>query len=241
MSRMVLVGAMAINLLDEPLDNPDMVFPVLVTTYLPVGVIGLVLAGLIAAIMSSVDSTLNSGSTLIVHDFIKPNHPELTPQKVGFYGRVTTIILMIVAAAWAPFIAEMGGLFAYLQQAFAIVVPPVAVVFLLGALWKRGTPQAAFTTLIVGHLIGIGLFVLGQMGYITVHFTYTAFLLFAISWAIFVIVSKRGPVPAPEKTEGLVWKPEMAKPEKDYPFYKDYRFQSALVLALTLGMLILFW
>lgn len=238
---MVLVGAMAVNLLPARLDNPDMVFPVLVTQYLPVGMIGLVLAGLIAAIMSSVDSTLNSGSTLIVHDFIEPNHPELTPQKVGFYGRVTTVILMVIAAVWAPFIAEMGGLFAYLQQAFAFIVPPVATVFLLGVFWRRGTGAGAFMALVGGHAVGLIIFVLRQTGFITMHFTYTAFILFLISCAIFVMVSRRTPPEPEEKIRGLIWRPEMAVPEEKLPFYKDYRYQSVLVLVLTLWMLIVFW
>ena len=238
---MVLPGAMAINLLPERLDNPDMVFPTLVTQYLPIGVIGLVLAGLIAAIMSSVDSTLNSASTLIVHDFIEPHHPEFRPEKVGMYGRVTTLILMVVAAAWAPFIAEMGGLFAYLQQAFSIIVPPVAVIFLVGVFWRGATPGGAFYTLLIGHAIGLVILVLRVNGAITVHFTYTAFLLLVISLVIFVVASKRTAQKPAAEFEELIWKPEMARPERPVPIWKDYRYQGAVVLILTLWMLVVFW
>ena len=90
---------MAISLY-EGIDNPDMVYPTIVLDALPMGLVGLVLAGLISAIMSSVDSTLNSSSTLVVVDFIQPIKP-LHPNIILFYGRITTFVLMIIAAVWA--------------------------------------------------------------------------------------------------------------------------------------------
>ena len=103
------------------LDNPgialaaDKVFPHMVTSLLPVGVIGLVLAGLIAAIMSSIDSTLNSASALITLDFIKPSKPNLSEADVLKYGRVSMFVIMVVSALWAPKIAQFDGLFKYIQ------------------------------------------------------------------------------------------------------------------------------
>jgi len=106
---MVIPGAMALSLYPG-LDNGDKVFPYLVTNVLPVGLTGLVLAGLISAILSSVDSALNSSSTLVVIDFIKPNKPDLTETDIAKYGRITTLILMLVAALWAPQIRNFTGL-----------------------------------------------------------------------------------------------------------------------------------
>ena len=102
---MVIPGAMAISIYSG-IDNPDMVFPTIVVKTLPVGLVGLVLAGLISAIMSSVDSTLNSSSTLVVIDFIKPNIKNLTPTDILKYGRISTFVLMIIAALWAPMIQD---------------------------------------------------------------------------------------------------------------------------------------
>ncbi len=155
---MVMPGAMAIAVIPD-LPNADMVFPTLASTVLPAGLTGLVLAGLMAAIMSSVDSTLNSSSTLVVHDFMGASESGKSGVEVRNVGRVTTLVLMVTAVVWAPFIDDMGGLWDYLQQAFSILVPPVVAVFILGALWRKGTGDAAILTLAAGHLIGIAVFV----------------------------------------------------------------------------------
>lgn len=133
---MVIPGAMAISIYTD-INNPDLVYPTIVLNALPIGLVGLVLAGLISAIMSSVDSTLNSSSTLIVIDFIKPRKPDITPHQVGQYGRISTLILMVIAAAWAPNIANFGGLWVYLQQMYTIFVPPIVVLFLVGTFYKK--------------------------------------------------------------------------------------------------------
>ena len=130
---MVLPGAMAIGVLPG-IKHPDQVFPTLVAEILPVGAVGIVLAGLISAILSSVDSTLNSASTLIVVDFIRPSRTDLAPRQVAKYGRITTLALMTLAAIWAPMIGHFGGLWSYLQMMFSIIVPPIATVFLVGGI-----------------------------------------------------------------------------------------------------------
>jgi SSS family solute:Na+ symporter len=238
---MVIPGVMAIRLFPE-LPNPDMVFPTLVTEVLPVGITGLVLAGLVAAIMSSVDSTLNSASTLIVHDFVQPRHPEFNPERVGFYGRVTTIILMVVAILWAPQIANFGGLWSYLQQAFSILVPPIAAIFLVGAVWKRGNGQGAFTALWGGHLIGLAVFILTQLGYWPVHFTINVGLMVLVSTLIFVLASLRSAPPDPEQVERTTWRPAMAaEGAVGLAWYQDYRLHAGLLIAAMAWVLIAFW
>ena len=110
---MVLPGAMAVPLLPD-LPEQDMVFPVMITQILPTGLTGLVLAGLVAAIMSTVDSTLNSSSTLVVHDFItKPEEP-VEPETSRKYGMLCTALFMVVAVGIAPLIQYAGGIWQYL-------------------------------------------------------------------------------------------------------------------------------
>ncbi|MEL7003024.1 MAG: sodium:solute symporter, partial [Bacteroidota bacterium] len=161
---MVIPGTMAISLFPD-LQNADQVFPTAVVNILPVGLIGIVLAGLISAILSSVDSTLNSASTLVVVDFVKTRNPGISESQTVRYGRITTLILMILAAVWAPLIQYFGGIWAYLQQMFAIIVPPIAVIFLVGVFYKRGNKDGAFWTLILGTVGGLILFILGQTGH----------------------------------------------------------------------------
>lgn len=234
---MVIPGALAVKLYPD-LTNPDQVFPTLVTDLLPVGVMGLVLAGLVAAIMSSVDSTLNSASTLVVCDFVA-GKGKLDPEKAAKAGRITTLIFMVAAAAWAPMIAEFEGLFAYLQKAFSILVPPVAAVFLMGALWRRGTGAAALLTLIIGHAVGLGLFILAETGHWTLHYTVTCGLMTALSVALFVGISLATAPPPAAKVAETVWTPSMARPEVGG--WRDYRVLSFIVLALVVAMLVTFW
>ena len=192
--------------------------------------------------MSSVDSTLNSASTLVVHDFVQPRQSAPQPERAGFYGRVTTIILMVVAILWAPMIANFGGLWSYLQQAFSILVPPIAAIFLVGAFWKRGNGEGAFTALWGGHLIGLGLFVLTQLGYWPVHFTINVGIMTFVSTLIFVVVSLSSAPPDPDQIERTTWRPQMASEGMaGLPWYLDYRVHSGLLIAAMAWVLIAFW
>ncbi len=239
---MVLPGAMALVLLPD-LPNADMVFPTLVTTMLPVGITGLVLAGLVAAIMSSVDSTLNSASTLVVHDFVEPRHPEFKPEKVGRYGQITTLVLMVIAIAWAPMISNFGGLWSYLQQAFSILVPPIAAIFLVGAFWRRGNGDGAFWALVLGHGVGLIVFLAGQFGYWPIHFTINVGIMTAFSTAVFVVVSLSTAPPDPEQIARTTWRPEMVVPEgaPRPAWYGNLNVQGGLLVVAMLAVLIGFW
>lgn len=236
---MVMPGAMAVSLIPN-LTNPDMVFPAMVAKFLPAGIVGIVLAGLMAATMSAIDSTLNSASTLIVHDFIQPSRPKLSHVQIAKYGRIATIILMTFAALWAPTIQHFGGVFSYLQQAFSILVPPVAVIFFLGVFTRIGSKHTAFITLILGHIVGTLMFVLGKFGYLQYHFTITAAMATFLCAAIYLIVAKVTNESIPLGS-GLTFTKDMVLPDKSLPWYLDYRLHCALVLTVIGIVVISFW
>jgi SSS family solute:Na+ symporter len=180
---MVLPGVMAVSLL-PPLAHPDQVFPTLVAEFVPAGLRGLILAGLIAALMSTVSSTLNSSATLITLDFIQPRRPDLDSRQLARVGRVLTLAITAVAAAWAPMIQHFHGLWSYLQQVFAFVASPLVAVFLLG-LWVRSLgPRAALRGLACGHVLSALLFALRQAGWMPIHFTVIGGVLFAATVAM---------------------------------------------------------
>jgi solute:Na+ symporter, SSS family len=237
---MVIPGVMAISVFPG-LDDPDMVFPTMVANVLPIGITGLVLAGLISAILSSIDSTLNSSSTLITMDFIKPKNPNLTSKEIGKIGRWTTIILMIVAVIWAPNIVHFEGIFRYIQQAFSYIVPPVVAIFFMGILWERGSRNAAFWTLVIGHSVSFGIFLLSIFDIFELHFTITAGLLTAFSFLVFYLISIYSDAPDHGSMDTIIWKPKDAKPSEPLPWYKDYRFHSVVILIFTAAMVITFW
>ena len=257
---MVIPGAMAISLLPG-LENGDQVLPTAILTILPAGMVGLVLAGLIAAIMSSVDSTLNSASTLVVKDFIDSRgqtatmagsmqHGEmvvtdrkglLTDKEVANYGRVTTVILMVVAALWAPQIANFSGIWSYLQQMFSIIVPPIVVVFLVGVFYKRGNGPGAFWTLVLGTGLGVLLFLLGQWEMWPFHFTTNVGLMVAVCTVIFVLVSRATTAPDQAAIADLVYRPGLLAADEGATGLADWRVQACLLVIIMGALLAYFW
>jgi len=244
---MVLPGAFAFTLYPD-LSSPDMVFPTLVTDLLPVGAVGIVLAGLIAAIMSTIDSTLNSASTLITIDFVKPLWPDLTPSQVGSIGRYTTIILMLFAAVWAPQIREFPGLWSYIQSVLSYLVPPVVAVFLLGVFWPRTNGSGAFATLLGGHTLSIVVFLFAQDGIlyknapIDLHFTIIAGILTALCVLLLVVTTLTlEEAPAEEKIADLTWANRELEMAESLPWYKNYKIQAGVVLGITVAMIVVFW
>lgn len=191
---MVLPGALAASLFTD-LGRPDAVFPRMVAEFAPPGISGLILAGLLAAIMSSVDSALNSSSTLITLDFIAPRRPGMETHQMARLGRIITLILVAVAALWAPVIDRFPGLFAYLQQTFAYVTPPLVAVFIAGMFGRWLGARAALRATISGHLLSAGWFVASQTGWASLHFSIVAGLLFAASllFCLFWQMLERGP------------------------------------------------
>jgi SSS family solute:Na+ symporter len=240
---MVLPGALAWKLFPG-LENPDKVFPTMVAELLPPGVTGLVLAGLIAAIMSSIDSTLNSASTLVTIDFVQPRRKDLSPKQTARVGRLATVGFMLVAALWAPFIGIFGGLFSYLQTAFSYVVPPVVVIFIMGVFWRRGSGAAAFVTLVGGHLLSAGLFVAGPVtGMVEVHFAIMAGVLTGACVLLYVAAALIAKPAAEEKTLGLTWASRVrdGRLRASGSAWKDYRIQAALLVAATVVVVVFFW
>ena len=230
---MILPGAMAIVLFPG-LANADLVFPTMVREVLPVGMVGLVLAGLISAILSSVDSTLNSASTLIVVDFVRARKPDLSPQQTAHYGRVATLLLMLFAAFWAPQIANFGGLWSYLQQMFSIIVPPVVVIFALGVFYKRGNGDGAFWTLVLGTALGVAFFALGQLGVWPLHYLATVGLSVALCALLFVVISRLTASPTPEVVARYTFDKSLVQLEnRGLPWFQNYLYQAAGALILV--------
>ena len=239
---MMLPGAFAVTLLPN-LESPDQVFPTLVQEFLPIGLTGIVLAGLISAILSSVDSALNSASTLLTLDFIEPAMGrDLEPQEARRFGTFATLGFMVIAAVWAPAIQGFPGLFSYIQSMFAYIVSPIVAVFLVGFFWDRMNAQSAFVTLITGHVIAAATFALVQSGVITINFLYVAGILFAVSCIVCVVTSlNMGSAPSKDKIDELTFSSGYAEPEGSVAWYADFRVHAAAVVVLTVIMLITFW
>jgi SSS family solute:Na+ symporter len=238
---MVLPGTMA-RVLYPGLDNPDLVYPTLIFDLLPAGLLGLVVAGFLAALMSQIDSTLNSAATLVTMDFVKVRRPELAPERLMWIGRATTGVFMVLAAVWATQIGHFGSLFRYLQNVLSYIAPPVAAVFLLGVLWPRANANGSFAALMAGLVLGVG-FLIGNLTAADggLHFLYVGPLLFLACSAVLVAVSVAGD-PPPRATRAVTWTRSGPIPgaEGGSRWYADYRFVSLLLLAVTAIVVIAF-
>ena len=247
---MVFPGIFALTLYPD-LPNmegytPDLVFPVLLFDLLPIGIRGLILVALIAAIMSSIDSTLNSASTLVTMDFAVKFKPNLDQETMVRIGRITTFAFMITSAVWAPVIKSFPSLWEYLQMFLAYISPPFVVAFLLGIFWKKTTNTAAFNGLWVGHLAAVGLLLLGPVfGVIDLQFLLVAPTLLVISMLAMVASTYVTKAPDYERVKDLIWTKQLfdleTKEMEGIPWYKNYRYQSAALLVITAIIVGSFW
>ncbi len=130
-------------------------FPLLVRHMLPVGVRGFVVAGLLAALMSSLSSVFNASATLFTMDFYSRLHPNVSEHKLVWIGRIATTVMVVVGLAWIPVIQGSRGLYHYLQGVQAYLAPPIFVVFFLGVFMKRMNAKGCLAALVVGFLLGL--------------------------------------------------------------------------------------
>jgi len=151
----VLPGLIAVVLYPEV--KGDAAFPFLVTSsLLPAGIKGLVVAGLIAALMSSLASVFHSTATLYTFDIYSPKHPEASDRKLVLVGRLAVTVTVISAILWVPLIKIIStSVYVYLQSIQAYIAPPIAAVFLFGFFWKGANANGAIYTLVSGGFLGL--------------------------------------------------------------------------------------
>ncbi|MCD4785675.1 MAG: sodium:solute symporter [Candidatus Eremiobacteraeota bacterium] len=227
--------------------KPNAMYATMVNNLLPVGVKGLVVAALLAALMSSLSSVFNSSSTLAVMDFYKEYRPNASEKELVRAGQVATCFLVVVGFLWLPFIGKMSEqLFVYLQSVQAYISPPIAVVFLVGLLWKRVNGKGALAALISGFVLGAFRFIveLGvKGGWVTnalliklakINFLHFAIILFVISGAILIIVSLLTEKPSEEKLS-------MFKVEKEEVLTHPANRLNIALTILLVAIVLLLW
>jgi SSS family solute:Na+ symporter len=198
----------------------DRVFPTMVTALLPAGLRGLVVAGIMAALMSSLSSLFNSTAALFTVDIYDKLRPEATERQLVGVGRIATLVVVVLGLAWIPVmpLISKGGLYQYLQNVQSYLAPPITAVFLLGVFNSRINARGAVWGLSTG-------FVLGMMKLVTqaffgngkiespallaaigdFNFLYFSGVLFLICVATIVLVSRTGELPDPKRIEGLTF------------------------------------
>ncbi|MEZ4828900.1 MAG: sodium:solute symporter [Bacteroidia bacterium] len=228
---------------------PNMTYPVLLFKLLPTGLLGLVVAGLLAAMSSSISATLNSASTLITMDFVSKINPRLSGGQLVRVGQIATVVLVLLAAGWAPFIENFPSLFDYLQQVLSYIAPPVVGVFVLGLFWKRANAHGAFASLMAGFGISIFMILSSVYGWFPslnqIHFLHLGPILLLICMGVHITFSLATAPPPAEKTADYTWTKAIFKEESaelaGLPWYQNYRTLSVILLAITLVVVGICW
>jgi SSS family solute:Na+ symporter len=237
---MIFPGVFAILLFPD-LSNPDDAFPRLMAELLPVGIKGVMMAALVAAITSSVDSIMNSAGTLVTMDFVRPAYPNMPEERVVRIGRWSTSVVMILAIAWAPMITMFPSLWDYLQAVLSYMAPPIVVLFLTGIFWQGASRRAANLTLSVGLAGGLIGFVAGEVyDAYSMHFLYAALVSFLVSGALLVVLSHVWPDTSGKDAPDLIWTKKVWQEESaslvGVAWWKNYRLQALVLAVLTLSI-----
>ena len=136
--------------------NADAAFPTLVAKILPAGVKGLVVCGILAALMSSLASLFNSSAMLFTIDFWKRLKPQTSEKSLVRIGQIATVVIVVLGILWIPVMKSIGDvLYLYLQDVQSVLAPGIAAAFLMGICWKRATPKGGQWALISGLVVGI--------------------------------------------------------------------------------------
>jgi SSS family solute:Na+ symporter len=138
------------------LENNDAAFSTMVKELLPIGFKGIVIGGILAALMSSLASLFNSSAMLFTVDFYQKYKPDKDERHYVIVGRIATVVVVLLGIAWIPVMRGLGKvLYEYLQDVQSLLAPGIAAVFLLGVVSKRTTPAAGIWGLIIGFTLGM--------------------------------------------------------------------------------------
>ncbi|MBK7631125.1 MAG: sodium/solute symporter [Ignavibacteriales bacterium] len=197
----------------------DKAYPWLVTNLLPSGLKGLVVAGLLAALMSSLSAMFNSTSTLLTIDIYKKIKPDADEKSTVNFGKWATGVMVLLGLLWIPFISLLSDdrMYVYLQSVQAYISPPIAAIFLFGIFWKRVNGKGAMASLITGLVLGAFRLIIEIQSKVealsnpilqniaSINFLHFAILLFLISSAVLVAVSLATEKPNEERLKGIIY------------------------------------
>ncbi|MEC7692452.1 MAG: sodium:solute symporter [Pseudomonadota bacterium] len=197
-------------------ESADQAFPTLVSELLPAGVKGIVIGGLVAALMSSLASLFNSSATLFTIDFYKKFKPESSEKHLLRVGRLATIVIVFLGILWIPVMSLIADvLYEYLQSVQSLIAPGIAAVFLLGLISIRVTPTAGFVGLVSGFVLGMIRLVMlpfrdslagtSVEWVVTMNWLYYCILLFVVVVGIIIVTSIFTKPADKEKLAGLTF------------------------------------
>lgn len=241
----------------DPLSNNDLAWPFALKTFAPAwGLRGLILAGFLAAIMSTISTLGNSTATIFSLDvYKKVINKNANDRQLVFVGRLAMVGCLVGAALLAPLVRQKG-IFKYFQTGIAYLATPIVSVFLLGVFWRRANKQGAIfglvgglvITAITAFLLDGGLQIFGNVFGLKLHFYYVAAIAQAITMTGIVIVSLLTPPPTKEQWKPFTWTPallgrggEADASLKPRPWYQSLWLWWGLFAAIWIAVYVRFW
>ncbi len=251
-------GAGFLPYLRDGVANADAAFPTMVAKLLPAGVKGLVVCGILAALMSSLASLFNSSAMLFTIDFYKKIKPSTSEKKLVRIGQIATLVIVILGILWIPIMRSVGDvLYTYLQDVQSVLAPGIAAAFLLGVTWKRTSALGGMWGLISGLVIGSTRLVA------KIYYTSTPeasgstfkYLFYDLNWLFFcgwmfmfciivvIVVSFLTKAPEPAKIKGLVFgtatKDELKETRASWNHWDV--IHTVIILGFTVAFYWYFW
>lgn len=209
---LVFLPGMAARAIAPDLEKHDEAIPTLINLLLPPGLKGLMFASFFAALMSSVDSYLNSCVTIFTGDIVRPlhtrfNHGREMSGKLGLYlGRSMTVVILLFAALFAPKFSDSTTLYDVVQTLLSLFQGPTLAILLLGIFWRRATAWGGFAGLVVGCCLTFGLNQLGDAVFMSnAPYLYVAIWSFLLAFVTTIVVSLFTPADPEEKLRGLMY------------------------------------
>ncbi len=215
---MVLPGVLGYVLFKDQIAAPNDTLLVMIQELLPAGLKGLLAAGLLAAVMSTVESALNSTATVTAEDIVKRLRPQTHDKTLVLIGRVTAGVVIVLAILWSPYCGRFVSIFEAINKIPMMFAPAITCVFLLGVFWKRGTKEAALTTFIFGLGLGVVYFLVDLPAFGTtrlvadewgIPFMQVGWWLFCMCVVVYVVVSLLTPPPSREQLDAMGWQPPL--------------------------------
>jgi len=250
---MVFPGVVGYLLFKDQIMEPNDTLLVMMQNLLPTGLRGLMAAGLLAALMSTIEAALNSTATVTAEDIVKRLRPQTKDRTLVLIGRITATIVILLAMIWSTQGGRFTSIFVAINKIPMMFAPAITTVFVMGVFWRRGTKEAALATLISGAIVGgiyflIDLPVFGDVQWVSdpVHglgipFMMVGLILLLFCMMLYIIVSHLTPKPLEEQLTNLCWeKPFQAITQGKIVGITDPRVMAGILLVIMIILYTIF-
>ena len=239
---------MIAHALNPNLAHPDDAYPFLISTLVPVGLRGFVFAVLIGAIMSTVDSLVNSTSSLLTMDIYKGLvNKNATDRHLVRFAQISGSFLLVFGALWSPMVGRFGSIFSYAQDCWALMLAPIMAVFVMAIFWKRMTKTAAVTVLFLAIPMLLIVFIRELTGaLVSFNIFNLSAIIFIVSLGIVAVISVFTKPMAAAEIETTIWHPDMLRlpaeeMKRGYPLWKRIGFWFVIVVLCFTVIYAVYW